>query len=226
MAMQVGKNAAQKTDSSVDARRAELKRLLNDEWEYDLQHSPELATHIGDNRYNDRLSDHSDKAIAENIEHEKAALKRFVALDVTGFPEQERLNHALMLRGLRESLEGAQFKSWEMPATQFGGVHLGYASLPSSVPLRTVKDYENYLARLHQIPRVLDQSTEHMRQGLRDHLMPPKYLLEKVAAQAQQVADAPLDKSTFTEPLRKFPDSISSEERKRLTVNHRRCCQE
>ena len=216
MAIQAGQTAAQNTDSSLDARRAELKRLLNDEWEYDLQRSPELATHIGDNRYNDRLSDHSDKAIAENIEHERQAQKRFEALDVSGFPEQEKLNHALMVRGLRESLEGTQFKSWEMPATQFGGVHLGYASLPSSVPLRTVKDYENYLARLHQIPRVLDQSTEHMRQGLRDHLMPPKYLLEKVAAQAQQVADAPLDKSTFTEPLRKFPDSISFEDRQRL----------
>lgn len=216
MAIQAGQTAAQNSDSSLDTRRAELKRLLNDEWEYDLQHSPELATHIGDNRYNDRLSDHSDKAIAENIEHERQALKQFEALDVTGFPEQERLNHALMVRGLREGLEGTKFKNWEMPATQFGGVHLGYASLPSSVPLRTVKDYENYLARLHQIPRVLDQATEHMREGLRDHLMPPKYLLEKVAAQAQQVADAPLDKSTFTEPLRKFPDSISSEDRKRL----------
>jgi uncharacterized protein (DUF885 family) len=208
--------SAQNAGATLDSRRAELKRLLNDEWEYSLRHSPEFATHVGDNRYNDRLSDLSDKAIADNLEHQRQALKKFEVLDVTGFPEEEKLNHALMVRSLREDIERARFKDWEMPATQFGGVHLGYASLPTYLPFRTVKDYENYIARLHQIPRVLDQATGHMRDGLRDHLMPPKYLLEKVAAQAQQVSDAPLDKSTFTEPLRKFPDSISPEDRKRL----------
>ena len=207
---------AQNAAASLDSRRAELKRLLSDEWEYSLRHSPEFATHVGDNRFNDRLSDLSDKAITDDLEHQHQALKTFEALDVTGFPEEEKLNHALMVRSLREDIERARFKDWEMPATQFGGVHLGYASLPTYLPFRTVKDYENYIARLHQIPRVLDQATGHMRDGLRDHLMPPKYLLEKVAAQAQQVADAPLDKSTFTEPLRKFPDSISREDRKRL----------
>ena len=121
-----------------------------------------------------------------------------------------------MVRIMRDSLESARFKDWEMPATQFGGIHLQYASLSSDVPFHNVKDYENYLARLHQIPRVLDQTVGHMRDGLHDNRMPPKYLLEKVAAQAQQVADTPLDKSSFTEPLRKFPDSISQPDRARL----------
>jgi len=201
---------------SLEARRAELNRLLADEWEYNLRTQPELATQVGDNRYNDRLSDFSDKAIAENIEHTREALRRFEALDTTGFPEQERLNHALMVRSLRDSVESAQFKSWEMPATQFGGIHLGYASLAFDSPFRNAKDYEDYLARLRQIPRVLEQATGHMRDGLRDHLMPPKYLLEKVATQAQQIADNPLDQSPFTGPLRKFPDSISEADRKRL----------
>src|SRR5208282_4555961 len=81
---------------------------------------------------------------------------------------------------------------------------------------RNVKDYQDYLSRLHQIPRVLDQAMGHMRDGLRDHRMPPKYLLEKVSSQAQQIADDALDKSPFTEPLRKFPDSISENDRKQL----------
>jgi len=212
----VGPARPQNASATLDSRRAELTRLLHDEWEYTLRHSPEFATHVGDNRYNDRLSDLSDKAIADHLEHQRLALTRFEALDVTGFPEEEKLNHALQVRSLREDIERARFKDWEMPATQFGGVHLGYASLPSYLPFRNVKDYENYLARLHQIPRILEQATRHMRQGLYDHLMPPRYLLEKVVAQAQQVADASLDKSSFTEPLRKFPDSISPEDRKRL----------
>ena len=206
----------QAAEQNLEARRAELNRLLADEWEYSLRTQPELATQVGDNRYNDRLSDFSDKAIAEDLEHTRQALARFEAIDVAGFPEQEKLNHSLMLRSLREALDSAQFKDWEMPATQFGGIHLGYASLPFDSPFRNVKDYEDYLSRLHQIPRVLEQAMGHMRDGLRDHRMPPKYLLEKVSSQAQQIADDALDKSPFTEPLRKFPDSVSEADRKPL----------
>ncbi|PYX30670.1 MAG: DUF885 domain-containing protein [Acidobacteria bacterium] len=204
-------------DQTLEARRAELNRQLADEWEYTLRMQPELATHVGDNRYNDRLSDLSDKAIAEDLEHERRALRGFEAIDTTGFPEQEKLNQALMVRSLREGIEAAKFKNWEMPATQFGGIHLGYASLPFDTPFRDVKDYENYRARLLQIPRVLEQATGHMRDGLRDHLMPPKYLLEKVSVQAQEVADSALDESPFTNPLRKFPNSVSEADRKRLS---------
>src|ERR1039457_3597731 len=207
---------AQVADPTLEARRAELNRLLADEWEYSLRTQPELATQVGDDRYNGRLSDFSDKAIAEDLEHTRQFLARFEAVDVTGFPEQEKLNHALMLRSLREGLDSAQFKDWEMPATQFGGIHLGYASLVFDSPFRNVKDYQDYLSRLRQIPRVLEQAMGHMRDGLRDHRIPPKYLLEKVSIQAQQIADNPLDKSPFTEPLRKFPDSISEAERKQL----------
>jgi uncharacterized protein (DUF885 family) len=214
----VGAVMAKAGGQSVEARRAELNRLLADEWEYKLRTQPELATHVGDNRYNDRLSDFSDKAIADDLEHCRASLNRFEALDVTGFPEQEKLNHALMVRSLRESLEAAQFKDWEMPATQFGGIHLGYASLVFDTPFRNGKDYEDYLSRLRQIPHALEQAMGHMRDGLRDRRMPPKYLLEKVSVQAQQIADDPLDKSPFTEPLRKFPESISEAERKRLSA--------
>jgi len=207
---------AHAAERTLEQRRAELNRLLADEWEYTLRTQPELATQVGDNRYNDRLSDFSDKAIADDIAHTRESLAKFEAIAVAGFPEQEKFNHALMVRSLREGLDSVRFKDWEMPATQFGGIHLGYASLGSDSPFRNRKDYEDYLSRLHQLPRVLDEAMGHMRDGLRDHLMPPKYLLEKVSDQAQGIADDTLEKSPFTEPLRKFPESISEAERKQL----------
>jgi uncharacterized protein (DUF885 family) len=207
---------ARAAEQGLEVRRAELNRLLADEWEYTLRTQPELATQVGDDRYNDKLSDFSDKAIADDLEHTRESLARFDAIDVTGFSEQEKLNRALMLRSWREALESAPFKDWEMPATQFDGIHLRYAGLPFGTPFRNAKDYEDYLSRLHQIPPVLEQAMGHMRDGLRDHLMPPKYLLEKVSSQAQEIADDTLDKSPFTDPLHKFPESVSEAERKQL----------
>src|SRR5271156_102422 len=96
---------AQTAEQNLEARRAELNRLLAAEWEYTLRTQPELATQVGDDRYNDRLSDFSDKAIAEDVEHTRQALARFEGIDVAGFPEQEKINQALMVRSLRATLE-------------------------------------------------------------------------------------------------------------------------
>jgi uncharacterized protein (DUF885 family) len=199
-----------------ETRRAQLSNALREDWEYQLRVHPELATHTGDNRYNDRLSEYSPKSFADDLQHSQETLARIEAIDASDFPESEKLNKALMVRSLREEIESAKFKEWEMPATQFYGPHLGYAGLASETPFRSAKDYEDYLSRLHQLPRVFDQVTEDMRLGMRDHLMPPKYLLEKVAMQAQKIADEAPDTSSFSQPLLKFPKEISEAEQKRL----------
>jgi uncharacterized protein (DUF885 family) len=204
------------TSKTLDARRAQLRDAIQTEWEYTLRTSPEFATYVGDTRYNDRLGDYSPKAIAKDIEHARQQLKLFEAIDTTGFPEDEALNQQLMVRSLRESIEGAKFDDWQMPVSQFGGAHLGLASMPSQMPFTAVKDYENYIARLHQVPKAMEQVTANMKLGMANKLMPPRFLLEKVAAQAQNVADASEEKSPFTQPVQKFPEGIPPADQKRL----------
>jgi uncharacterized protein (DUF885 family) len=208
--------SGQNSGNSLDARRAQLRDALQAEWEYTLRTYPEFATYVGDTRYNDRLGDYSLEAVAKQVEHAKQQLALFDAIDTTGFPEAELLDQQLMVRELRQHVEGAKFNGWEMPVDQFGGIHLGLASMPTQMPFHTAKDYENYIARLHQLPRVLDQVTANMKLGLRDHLMPPKFLLEKVTVQAQEIADASGEKSPFAQPVLKFPADISAADQQRL----------
>jgi uncharacterized protein (DUF885 family) len=203
-------------DAGLEARRAELKRTLAEDWEYQLRSFPEMATQIGDKRYNDQLTDYAPEAIAKRVEHQRDFLARLERIDTAGFPEQERLNKALVVRDLKEDLERAKFRDWEMPANQFYGPHHAYVSLATDAPFDSVKDYEDYIARLRQVPHAFDQVMANMRQGMRDKLMPPRYLLEKVAAQAQSIADAPIDRSPFARPVLKFPASVPEKEQVRL----------
>ncbi|HTS69392.1 MAG TPA: DUF885 domain-containing protein [Terriglobia bacterium] len=203
-------------EKSVEARRAGLKAALQEEWEHHLRANPEAATAVGDHRYNDRLSDCSPEFYAGEVRHAQEALRVFEAIDTTGFPEQERLSQVLMVRELREQIEGAKFKDWEMPIDQMNGWHLGYAMLPFDTTFRTAKDYQDYIARLHQLPRVFSQMTENMRAGLRDHLVQPRYLLEKTVLQAQDIAGKPVEDSPFAQPARTLPAGISEREQKAL----------
>ena len=200
----------------LQARRAQLKAALDADWEYQLRTHPEMATRVGDDRFNDRVSDYSPESYAQQVQHAKEFIGRLQAINTSGFSEQEKLNKILAVRSARESIEEAQFKPWEMPVSQFGGPHLEYPSLISETPFHTTKDYENYIARLHQLPKVLQQVTANMRLGMRDHMMPPKYLLEKVVTQAQAIADYLPQANPFDQPAYKFPKEIPEADQKRL----------
>ncbi len=202
--------------ASVENRRRQLLDLFDEEWEYELRANPERATALGDRRYNDRLGDVSPEFFQSDLTQKRNFLARFEAIDPSGFPRQDALSRKLMIDRLQQDIEGAQFKPWEMPVNQMNGPHLGLPDLIVLTPFDTVADYENYLARLRQIPRFFDQVTMNMRQGMRDGLMPPRYLLEKVAAETEDIAGKTGGSSPFAKPVREFPSGVPGPEQKRL----------
>ena len=199
------------------SKSQQLLSLFKQEWEYELRTNPEMATALGDHRYDDRLGDDSLAFHESDLQQSRDFLARFEAISPQGLSAQDTLSRELMIEGLRQNIEGAQFKPWEMPVNQSDGPHLWLIDLTTTMPFQTVKDYENYLSRLHQAPRVFDQVMANMRQGMQDQLMPPRYLLEKVAVEAQEVADKPGEASPFAAPLKNFPAGISSADQKRLS---------
>jgi uncharacterized protein (DUF885 family) len=213
---------AKSTDSAraqthtVAQRVKKLHELLDEQWEYTMRTSPEFASILGDKRYNDKLSDFSQAAIDSDLRQARIFLEKFEAIDTTGFPEQEQLNRALMVRNLRQQLESAKFKEWEMPVSQFGGIHIDVPQLVSSLSFSTVKDYEDYIARLKQFPRAFDEAISQMRKGMRDGLMPPRILLAQVAEQTESIARQKPEESPFAQPTTKFPKEFSEADRERL----------
>jgi len=201
---------------SLESRRKALTDLLHEQWEYTLRTNPIYASILGDKRYNDQLDDFSQQAIDDNLEQSRRFLARFEAIDTTGFPDQEILNKQLMVRDLRMGVEGARFKPWEMPVNQFNGIHIDAPQLVSVLSFENVKDYEDYISRLKQLPRLFDQNIAQMRKGTADGLMPPKILLEQVVTQANGIATTAAEQSPFTHPFDKFPEAVPEADRKRL----------
>jgi uncharacterized protein (DUF885 family) len=204
------------TPADLESRRKALNDLLHEQWEYTLRTSPIYASILGDKRYNDKLDDFSQQAIDDQLEHSRRFLARFEAIDTAGFPDQEVLNKQLMVRDLRFNVEGARFKPWEMPVNQFSGIHIDAPQLVSILSFENTKDYEDYISRLKQMPRLFDQTIVQMRKGMADGLMPPKILLEKVVTQADRLAKTPAEQSPFAHPFDKFPDAVPEADRKRL----------
>ncbi len=206
-----------KQNSNVSVRVKALNQLLQEQWEYTLKNNPETATTLGDLRYNDRWTESSKSQIEKDKKTTQNFLKRFEAIDSTGFSATDQLNKDLMIYQLKETLKSYDLKLYEMPFNQMWGLHLQFPGFISSIPFDNVKQYQDYIARLKQIPLILDQGIQLAKQGQKDGLMPPKYLIEKVAKQINSIA-APAGKdSVFASPLKQFPNNISKAEQERLS---------
>ena len=197
----------------VADRVAAQNALFDEQYESDLRNFPERATAFGDYRYNDKLAEYSLDAIVQRHKTDEAFLARLEAIASTGFSEQDQLSHDLLERVLQQRIADFDLKEYEMPINQQNGIHTSLADLPLSVPFDSVKHYEDYIERLHQIPRVLSQTTEVLRAGMKDKLMPVRFLLEKLPVQCQGIVDS----DPFLIPTKKYPASISAEDQKRLT---------
>jgi len=194
-------------------RVAAQNALFEEQYQSDLRLNPERATAVGDYRYNDKLSDRSLDSIAQRHSIDQEFLRKLKAIPTNSFSEQDQLSHDLLVRSLQQRVDDFDLKTYEMPVDQMEGPHTGLADLPLSVPLDSVKHYEDYIARLHQIPQVFEQTEEVLRAGLHDNLMPVRFLLEKVPAQCQGVIAA----DPFLGPTSKYPASIPAADQARLT---------
>jgi uncharacterized protein (DUF885 family) len=202
---------------SVEARSKELSALFAQIWQDSLKHSPEFASSLGDKRYDDQLTDYSSQEVNASLARGRGYIEKLSLIDTTGLPDQEKLSAELMLRSLIDQQEGAKFKDWEMPVNQFNGFHTDLPQLVTRLQFDEVKDYDNYIERLKKIPKAFSQIMTNMALGIDEGRMPPQYLMEKVLAQTQVLAQQKPEASPFALPLKKFPKTVSPEEQKRIS---------
>jgi uncharacterized protein (DUF885 family) len=201
---------------SLEDRRKALNDLFHDYWEDFLKHNPEFASSIGDLRYNNQISDYSVRAFNEGLARERKFLLRLAAIDPTGFTDEEKISQTLLIRQFEEDDEAAEFKEWEMPVNQLGGVYRDFPELEEQLSFNSVKDYDDWIARLHAIPGAFAQVTQNMSIGIEDRRVPPRFLLEKTLEQVKQLANQKPEDSPLAAPLKKFPATIAAAEQDRI----------
>jgi uncharacterized protein (DUF885 family) len=202
--------------ASIEDHRKALNAVFQQYWDDDLEHSPEFASTIGDKRYNDKISDYSVKAENEQLAREQVLLLRLAAIDTAGLTDAEKNSRELLMRRFSDDQEASDFKEWEMPVNQMGGIYSEYPQLVAQLSFNEVKDYDDWITRLRALPAAFDQVTTNMSIGMEDHRVPPKYLLEKALEQVRQLANQKPEDSPLAMPLKKFPASIPAAEQERI----------
>jgi uncharacterized protein (DUF885 family) len=203
-----------------EAHARQLDRLFDEHWEAWLVLNPVVATFIGDERYNDRytvtIGPEYRAAVRALFQQSLAAAE---AIPPEALDEQRRLSRELFIRDLRHQLEGQRFPDHLLPVNQFRSATNQYAMLGSGTgaqPFNTVRDYENFLARIDGLGAWVDQAIANMREGVEAGIVQPKILMERTLPQLEaHIVDDP-EESLFYRPVAEFPDAVPLDQHERL----------
>ena len=128
-----------------------LHELFAGEWDYLMEQHPTWASTLGDRRWNDRWSDVSFEAISRRHDHNIEVLAKLGRIERAALSPADQLNYDLFQRDYREEVDGFQFHGYLLPMNQLSGVQT-VNELTNSLRFVTVKDYEDWLARLMSLP--------------------------------------------------------------------------
>ncbi|MCU1309026.1 MAG: hypothetical protein JWO20_151 [Candidatus Angelobacter sp.] len=202
--------------AAVDA----LHNLFDADWEYTMQQNPTYASYLGDRRWNDKWEDVSLGNLQRQNQHTQENLNKLTAIDHALLPLSEQLNYDLFKKKNEDDAQEFNFKSYLMPVdAQKGGIQTA-DTIAENLRFDTVKDYEDWIARMNALPVYMDQTIALMQEGLRTGVKPPKVIMTRVAGQIDKQIVPPED-SGFYLPFKRFPRSISDADQKRLSDSAR-----
>ncbi len=192
---------------------AALHKLFDSEWDYQMEEYPTWASRLGDRRWNHLWEDRSLEAVAKRPRHNIEVLARLRSIDRNILSPSDQLDYDLFEKEYQNEIEGHQFGWYLMPLNQHGGIQTAN-ELADALPFDTLKDYDDWLARLRAFPDYMDQTIALMREGVNNRIILPRVVLQRIPSQIDhQIVDDPRQ-SRFYKPFAHFPPAISEPERK------------
>ena len=206
-------------------KAAQLDRLYAEYWEEVLRMNPIQATFQGDPRYNDQLPDFYSKAFRdEGRAFTQRWLDRVQAIGPEGLTGQDLISYEIFVNDARDGLAGERFPGWMLPVNQMGSIVTYAAMLGSGTgaqPFKTVKDYENWLARGNRFPVLVDSAIANMREGMKAGVVQPRALMVKVGPQIDALLQPNAEDTLFWGPIKAMPADFSAADKSRLTDAYR-----
>jgi len=204
---------------------ARLAAILDEAWESQLRESPVFATQVGDPRYDDRLPDVAPADFERRGAFGRGILERLSTVDRGALSARDRVSYDMLARGVKDELAELRFRTWRMPLNAEGSFHSDFARLPSEAPLRTTRDYENYLARLRAFPAYARQHMDNLREGIRTGFVQPRVILQGFERTIAPHVVAEPDESVFWAPFAALPSGVAEADRDRLRAAARETIQ-
>jgi uncharacterized protein (DUF885 family) len=202
-----------------------LNKLFDDYFERSLQMNPLQATFIGDDRYDDKLTNSiAPEFIRMALDVERSYLDAALKFDPKTLSAEDRLSWEIFVHERRVAVDGARFPGELLPIDQLFSLPTlmpVLASASSAQPFRETKDYDRFLARMNEYVTWSDQAIVNLREGARRKVVQPRVVMENVEKQLAALLAEDPQKSLFYAAVDKIPEGVTAAERARIAESYR-----
>jgi uncharacterized protein (DUF885 family) len=193
-----------------------FREIYEKEWAFRLQEFPMFASSVGVHEYADQLGDVSEEAQLRRYEYWKGVRTQLDEISCQRLDRKGCINYRIYVKQIDNYLGAYETRSYLIPFNSDSGFYTGLAMLPQDTDFSNLDDYRNYLGRLHQLPRLMDQYITLMRTGLELGVTQPRVTLDGRDGPIKAQLVESVDQSPFFSPFQSIPESVAGGERVEL----------
>jgi uncharacterized protein (DUF885 family) len=198
-----------------------LAKLFDDERAWAWRAEPLAASGEGVRKFDDRLASVTATAQQRNLRANERFLRRLRTIPRRRLTARQQVSYDLFDFMISARLTLGRYREWRMPLNSDSGFHSEILFMHELANPQTVADYENFIARLNDVPRYFDENIANMREGIRDGFTLPAAILDGVSKSiAGEQYDDPT-KIPLWRPFATFPHAVPESERVRLSAEGR-----
>ncbi len=206
-------NVAAAEDSVAELK---LNEIIAEHWEYTLREDPTEATAVGVNDFNDRLPSVSHEDNRRRMAAEQAFLRRSNDIDRLSLSVTGQTNLDLFQWVLEDSIGDYELNLSRIPFNTFSGFFMNALTASNGVAMKSAKDYEDYIARMSEIPRYFDENIDNMRVGVESGFVLPQIVIDGILPTVEAQIKNEAEDSSFYAPFAEMNDRVSGSDQERL----------
>jgi uncharacterized protein (DUF885 family) len=204
--------------SGASDAKAELDRLFAEERAFTWREDPLAATYDGVHDFDDRLPRVTPADQARRLETDRGFIERLRGINRGALSTFDAVSYDLFDFMVTQRIALARYREWRAPLNSDSGFYADLLQLHDLQAPRTTRDYENYVARLADVPRYFRENIANMRQGIADGFVLPAEIIPGIASVIGGAQYAKAEDSPFWTPFAEFPAAVPEPDRARLAA--------
>ncbi|XP_033759883.1 uncharacterized protein LOC117342030 isoform X2 [Pecten maximus] len=156
--------------------------ILRNFWNTRMRYSPEFSTYQGEYKYNDVTQSMNLSVIEKKRDEVDLFMSMIALVDKDALSKAKQLEYVIFKDTLTTYLEGYKWATYSLSPLNFlEGIHL--FSPVEKAESNTRGDFENYIVRMFNMPKLVDEVISRMNEAIRLNLTYHKVSVATVPAQ-------------------------------------------
>jgi uncharacterized protein (DUF885 family) len=185
-----------------------LQRVIADYERFQRQYDPLSAGAEGDREALRRLPDATPEAEQAQRKELVAFGERLGAIDARRLSGESALNHTLLTRIVKESIEEAGFDFGRIAFQNDSGFHTLADYVGRTTTIASREDADAWLARLEALPTYYEQNVANLKRGIKTRYTQPRIVVDRVLQVARKQVEVKPEDSSLLLPFARMPASI------------------